>query len=224
MSNSPYPKLNEKGHVVCQICGQAFKVIVATHLKKHEVSMDQYKQRFPEAPISSDEFKTTQKYAATTDLFKEKAIPKEKLEAIIDDVVYEFPEEVIVQEEPEIEELELDVLPKKAVKETTSIDPIKRMKNNIFKCLQQFYPNIQENFMIQKLSLTNHLEYEFITDFADPVMRINIEFPDTFWHNRHMYVDPTRNSKLMLDGWKVIEIHSSSPSIEKIENAIVSSF
>jgi len=221
MNEESYPSTNNEGKVLCQICGKPFSIITPGHLLKHQVTMKQYKLRFPDSPLTSSDFKSRQKYAKSS-LFKKdseetnKSLkPPIQKENIIEDKIsdYKFPEEIIVNEEPEIEELEIDY-------KTEIKDPIQYKKNQILNCLKQFYSNIQMDYMIQKLSISNHLEYEFITDFADPILKVNIEFPKTFWHNQNQFNDPQRNNKLKIEGWKVIEIHSQNPSNSEIEKAI----
>lgn len=41
--------------VACMICGERHKRITRTHLKKHDMTTDQYKAIFPDAPIVSEE-------------------------------------------------------------------------------------------------------------------------------------------------------------------------
>jgi very-short-patch-repair endonuclease len=74
--------------------------------------------------------------------------------------------------------------------------------------------------MIQVFSINGRLFFEFISDIADPVLKVNVEFPQAFWHNRGAYEDPLRDIKLEEYGWKVIRINSKSPSLKDIEEAI----
>lgn len=236
MSELSYPETNGEGKVLCQICGKPFSIITGGHLAKHNVTMSQYKSRFPGVTLASNDFKAKQKYVKSPIFKKEKVLTENKDEEIIEltdeikdevlvnvenknkelkDEIYDFPDEVLVNEEPEIEEFE--------VLKGSSQDPIKNKKEEILNFLKQFYMNIQENFMIQKLSLTNHLEYEYITDFADPALKVNVEFPKTFWHNQGTYIDLQRNLKLSEDGWQIIEIHSKNPTFNDIEKALTSS-
>ena len=45
--------------VACQICDRQFKQITNTHLKSHGIAIDEYKLRFPNHPIVSDETSRT---------------------------------------------------------------------------------------------------------------------------------------------------------------------
>ncbi|OKY78223.1 MAG: DNA-directed RNA polymerase subunit E'/Rpb7 [Candidatus Methanohalarchaeum thermophilum] len=41
---------NEEKTVECRVCGEKFKAITSSHLKKHDLTMDEYKEKYPEAP------------------------------------------------------------------------------------------------------------------------------------------------------------------------------
>ena len=43
--------------IECEICHKEFHFITATHLAKHGVTLKEYRERFPDAPIRSDERK-----------------------------------------------------------------------------------------------------------------------------------------------------------------------
>ena len=219
----PYPERNEEGKVLCQICGKPFNVITGAHINKHNVSMEQYKERFKNVALSSTEFKTKQKYCKTNVFKKASDIIKPNDNDVIEDTeetldfnrntITEF-EEIIVDEEPEIENLDIPNF-----KEDTR-DPIKLKKQKILNILLEYFSNIKSDYFIRKLSLTNHLEYEYVSDFADPVLKVNIEFPNTFWHNNAGYNNPNRDIVLIRDGWKVININSRVPSTKDIRKAI----
>lgn len=38
----------------CQVCGKATKMITAAHLRQHSMTVGQYKERFPDAPMASE--------------------------------------------------------------------------------------------------------------------------------------------------------------------------
>ena len=56
MSEYPYPFFDEKGKVICQVCGKAYLVISPPHLKTHNLIYSDYTTRFPDAPLSNKEF------------------------------------------------------------------------------------------------------------------------------------------------------------------------
>lgn len=208
MSYLPFPEYDEDGKVICQICGESFNVISPSHLgRKHDVTMEQYRQRFSDAPLNTEKFKLRQKYTHSP-LFER-----------------EEPEEVEVQEQPEI----LDKIDKeeekklfKEVKEDKPkpTRPTDKSKSTILNELRKYYPHVRQDYIIQKFSSIGPLEYEFVTDFADPILRVIINFPDTFWHNQDYYMDYSKNNKLVQDGWKIIEIHSKNPTPKQIKEAL----
>ena len=50
-----YPK-GIDGKAVCQECGVAFKLISPAHLKKHNITMAEYRLKYPDCPISGSEY------------------------------------------------------------------------------------------------------------------------------------------------------------------------
>ena len=76
----PYPLLNkEDGKVSCQLCGKSFLVITPRHLSTHNVTYSEYKMRFPNAPLSCEEFAIRGKYGKDKDLFMEQMIEEETI-------------------------------------------------------------------------------------------------------------------------------------------------
>ena len=43
--------------IKCKICGKEYKQITATHLKTHDMTMHEYREQFPDAPLVSDSLK-----------------------------------------------------------------------------------------------------------------------------------------------------------------------
>jgi len=46
-----------KDYVICKVCNKKFKRITNTHLKKHEITVEEYKRMFPKVPIISEEMR-----------------------------------------------------------------------------------------------------------------------------------------------------------------------
>ena len=42
--------------IECKICGEKFEIITWNHVKKHGLNLKEYKERFPNSPIASEEF------------------------------------------------------------------------------------------------------------------------------------------------------------------------
>jgi len=226
MSEHSYPEFNDEGKVICQICGRPFLVISVTHLKKHGITLDQYRTRYPDMSISSNEFKSRGKFGRMG-LFKQESkepegdiitdddLPEKKAEHVTGPVIEEIDFSDVAKVEPSVEpSAESPVKP--------SSNPITRKRQEIIDYLRGIFPSVQENYLIQKVNLGGHLEYEFITDFADPLLKIDFEFPKTFWHNKNRYENSRRNEILRSDGWKVVEIQSNNPTLKMLEETVSS--
>jgi len=205
MNNFPFPLYGKMGSVICQLCGVELTYINARHLKfKHNISILEYKEKFPEAPLTGEKFSVTQKYKSNKKLFVEEKST----------VVAEIPNYDVIEDKQAIEELEIENL----TETTQSIDICDRSKDQLLKFLRNFYIDIRKDFLIQIRSPNGDIQQEIITDFADPELQIDIEFPDTFWHN--VQIDPTRKTKLELAGWKVIEVRGKNPNLKDIETEL----
>jgi len=209
MSEYPYPLFSEDGKVNCQICGKPFLVIAPKHLQTHGITYSEYKLRFPDVPLSCEEFYTRSSYG------KEKQI-------FVKDTLDSFDEEIEVLEEPEIED-EIDIKEVLTKDKPKSEDMFDKVKDKILDHLRSFFTNIRKDYMIQIFTPDKSLIFETISDFADPVLKINIEFPNCFWHNENSYAKPNRNTTLEQYGWKVIEITSKAPTFDEIKNSLDSS-
>jgi hypothetical protein len=206
----PYPLMDKDGKLICQLCGESFLVISPKHLGKHDIRYSEYKLRFPDAPLSTSEFAASSRYGRVKNIFDDEEI-------IVEDEMENLEEEFEGMEDPEIvEEIDIDKL-------TQTIhqykDPMQQRKSKILDHLRSFFSNIQQDYMIQLIDGGGFLRSEFITDFADPVLKIDIEFPDVFWHNEG-FLDPNRDNKLKVYGWKIITISGNGPSSEKISKCI----
>jgi len=197
MSEYSHPSFDEKGKVICQICGKPFLVISPRHLDKHNVKYEDYTKRFPQAPLSSQEFIARGKYGKNK-LFEQDEIG---------------PEQLVDEKEPEVEELEIE----KLIKSQKPITPMDAMKARLLDHLRLYFANIRKDYFIRQFGIDNRLKYEFITDFCDPILKVVIQFPDTFWHNVEAAIDQNKNVKLLQYGWKVIEIPSANPSFKLID-------
>lgn len=215
MSEYQYPFLNDEGKVICQICGKPYLVISPRHLGTHNIKYDEYKLRFPDAPLSSDEFNASSKYGREKTLFVEEEMSKFESEAELPD---ENVEEIIVDEDPDVEE-EID-LRKVLEEENNETDIMAKNKNKVLDHLRVFFTNVEKDFLINQYGLDNRLKFQFITDFCDPILKIVIQFPNTFWHNREAADDPNKNLKLKNYGWKIIEIKSNNPTLKEITSVI----
>ena len=205
-----YPPFDDNGNVLCQICGDAFQVISPRHLAKHKIQYADYRKRYPDAPLSGDQFAVKSKYGKNSDLFVNDS-------DINDDVIGEG--EIVLEEDPDLEELDLEVALQKVVDECR--DPVQVQKMRVLDHLRLHFANIEKDYLIREISEVSkkHL-FEYITDFCDPVLKIVIQFPDTFWHNREMYHQALKYHKLQKRGWKVLEVKGPAPPPEDIDSVI----
>lgn len=206
-----FDKKTEK--VICQICGKQYQVISPKHLQKHNLKYSEYKLRFPDAPLASSEFGTTSKYGKYKDVFS-----NDDDEVIIEEIE-EIEKEFSGMKDPEInseDEIDIDKLTK-TIREFK--DPMQERKMLVLDHLKSFFSNVQQNYVIQLTDGGGKLHHEFITDFADPILKINIEFPDVFWHNSGV-IDLNRDNKLKTYGWKIIKIYGNNPTHSTIAKTI----
>jgi hypothetical protein len=203
-----YPLFNEKGKVICQICGKPFMILTPSHLKTHGLKYSEYSNKFPGAPTTTEEFKALSMYS------KPSKYSKEDLNILGD-------EKVVDEDIPVIsDDFELP----KAKKPEKKIDktPMGVKKREIFEFLVEYLPHLKMDYQIEIKGPMDQMfgapvVFSTISDFADPVLKINFEFPGTFWHNMVFGAeDPNRETKLKGYGWKVITIKSKSPSTKEI--------
>jgi hypothetical protein len=204
-----YPEHDDKGKVVCQICGKSFQVISPRHLALHKIQYSDYTKRYPSAPLSSEQFIIKSKYGKHSDLFVD--------DADIDESIME--EEILVDEEPELEELELETGLKKVVDEVR--DPVQVHKMRVLDHLRLHFANVEKDYTVRYISpLSKKHIFEYITDFCDPILKIVIQFPNTFWHNKDRHIDPLKNRRLEEHNWKVLVVESRNPSVQDIDKAV----
>lgn len=211
-------QFNEKGEAICQICGIAFNLLTPAHLKIHSTTVKEYKEKYPGCPMSSEAFKAKQNYRYEK-IFKEPE-KEVQIEEIQEFSLDKIPE---VKKESNTNDFFQDI--KKFVKDnivTEYPDPNKIIPKGKIKILNLFlsyFPDVKNSFSIEKYSLSGFLEYKLITDICIPSIKIDIEFPDSFWHNRDV-PKHNRDGKLKDDGWTIIDIFGVQPSIEEIEEII----
>ncbi len=201
----PYPEFSEKGKIICQVCGKEFMILTPSHLKTHGLTYSEYHNQFPGAPISNDEFKALSTYS------KPSKYSKEDMEIL--------GEETVIEEDiPTIDD-DFEIPKEQVTKEFDN--PMDAKKHEIIGFLSDYMPNVKMDYQIEVYDGQGRLIFSAISDFADPIMMINVQFPDTFWHNMESQGhDPNRTRKLAEHGWKVIEIPSTGPTIKAIEKAI----
>lgn len=205
MDESRY--FNDQGKVLCQVCMKPFQVISATHLKKHEMTIETYKNTYPEAPVSSKMFMAKNKYRDST---------------LFEDQEEKFGEDVKnVPDSNQVRKLVKQAETKTVQPEPAcDLPPILKNKVDIKAFLKKAYSRITENYFIEKQSLSGHLEYSFITDIVDLASKTIFDFPKTFWHNRDARQDGLRSQKLESDGWTIITIEEQYPTVKTLQKYI----
>jgi hypothetical protein len=214
----PREKLDAKGNVICQICGKPFMSISPKHLKNHNLSYAEYFLRYPDAPACNAEFGARTKYRKDRNaVFTEQMNVKKETIKINNDLGDEI---IISDEVGEPEMMDIDPMLERLTEQVKSLNPLDRDKIKILNWLRMYFSNMQKDYMIQIINILGLLQFETISDFADPVLKINIEFPNAFWHNMGRCNDPLRDVRLEENGWKVINIKSKNPSLIEIEEAV----
>jgi hypothetical protein len=234
-------KVEPKEKIECAVCGEKFPIITPSHLmRKHNMSLSIYKEKFPDAPISSAQYKARQKF------LKGNLFVKEKQDPIIDEVdLNKLTLESEMKVDTEIEDIKIsssiqerklfkDIIDKKKEEGELVVTQIEIKKSvpqrqaerqipadklRIIEFLKTVFPasSVVNNFMIEKFYHEGLLQYQFITDIAIPSKKIDIEFTKSFWHNFHV-PDVYRNHKLERDGWTIIEIQELSPSVDEVKS------
>ena len=213
MSKEEYnhPFFDDDGKVICQLCGKSFMVISPKHLSgKHKIKYGEYKLRSPDEQRYPPGCPASRRYGKVKGIFDDDVKVEE-----MDDISKEFDG----IEDPEIhEDMEVDI-----AKLTDTIkkfkDPMQEKKTKVLDHLRSYFSNIQQDYLVQLFDGGGKLNHEYITDFADPILKVNIEFPDVFWHNQGN-IDLTRDEKLKMYGWKVVYIPGNNPTPKIISKYI----
>ncbi len=215
----------EKEKVTCRICGFESEYLISSgHLKKHEISVAEYKKKFPDAKLITE--------AHHNRLVQNQAnLRKDDADIIIEydnslSGIEKSPQAIPV---PENEELNLfskiDELRKDFTAPTNYFsDPLNMIpadKLHILNYLVNIFSKdkIENNFYVEKKFLNGAIDYRFITDIAIPSLMLDIEFNKAFWHN---YDRPKeiRDYILKNDGWTIIDINEKVPTIAALDEAL----
>lgn len=201
---------DEKGKVICQVCGKKYMIITPSHLKTHDLKYSQYQEQYPGAPLTNEEFRALSLYSTKKGTAKKK-YSLEDIEIL--------GKETIIDEDVPVIDNDFEI-PKKQVKKHFDT-PMEAKKEEILSFLVTYLPNIIMDYRIEIFDMHDTCLFSSISDFADPVSKIDIEFPKTFWHNaEYGFDDPNRTHRLKQYGWKAITINSVSPKISDIEKKL----
>jgi hypothetical protein len=206
----PYPEYDEQGKIICQICGKSYSIISPTHLsRKHKINVEEYKKRFPNLELTSGAYRTLQKHVHTP-IFKKQEDGKLEEQP---DILRTLLKEIIVSEKPPEDISEIAYKDEKPKKKNLVFEN----KHRVFEELKEHLKHVEKDHVIQFIVQGGYLQYEFVTDFADPVARVIVDCPNTFWHNRDFNSDPQKFIKLLQDGWTILVLESNSPTKEQIK-------
>jgi len=219
-----YPEFSEKGEVICQECGKEIQIITGSHLRKHGMTKKDYTIKYPNAPLSGQRFHLTMKhYKAKSLTTEEKKYedPSQEVDEVLDGesapTIEEIKELIKDQDFSDLVESQSRIPPVPEV----LVDPLGQTpkdKLQLISFIRKRFPFAQNNYMIKKFNThTTFLDYEIITDIADPISKVDFEFPNAFWHNRMPLEDVHRNLKLTRDGWKVLTITDRAPRVEHVK-------
>jgi hypothetical protein len=210
-----YELLSKSQKVICQVCGKEF-MNLALHVKSHNITIKEYKIKFPDAPIVSPLTKIIKKNIKYDILVNDEKIP---VNEITDD-----------ERDLNIPTTDVNPIIDKEIIFNNKIytsDNLKNIdictfnKDKMLNFLKLYFKNIEKDYMIREYSIDNKLLYEVISDFADPILKINIEFPNAFWHNSMTYNNPLRKSILESYGWKVLELKNTNISSKDFNNILI---
>ena len=199
-------EIEEKiGHATCMLCGKQFGLITPQHLKRfHQVTMEQYRLKFPDQPLLGKAFSSSIKYAGT-DLFKNTSVEIDKI--------------------PKVGEIripkDLEDFKKKEKEEDIKKQNMPLGKSGIYDALRKYFGYIETNYFIEKIDLTGHLAYRVITDFYAPSEKIIIDFPNSYWHNYEPSSEVLKRDIIPSQGYKIIRILSKNPTSSEVENELL---
>ena len=228
---------DEKGLVICQECGKSFAQITVQHLKFHNMNLNDYKIKYPNTPISSESFKAKQKLK-NVKIFTETKI---EIPSNIEDENLKSNQvnsEIKIEETNEFDLDKIPIVSKDFANEVSNFieevklfvdehnlkypDPnniIHKDKIKILNFLLNYYQDLKNSYFIEKNNQAGMLESRLITDICIPSRKIDIEFPNAFWHNRDI-PKHNRDTTLKNTGWIVIDVNESRPTITDVKNAL----
>lgn len=227
--------MDNKESVKCLICGREFSnMISASHLShSHAITREQYIEQFPGAPMFSKDYevKSEARYEKMRERFREKKRLSSvevnvrdltsEVEENTSDMYKEIITKVVKNEEP--------VTNRKRLADDCHLyigkdaDYVPKDKLKLLNYLVFIFGNcVENNFRVRKVSLGGVLEYSVITDIAIPSLKLNIEFPISFWHNVDMTKE-VRDNILIDDGWTIIEVKDKAPTVDALKLALKNS-
>ena len=204
----------EDGRVICQYCLKTFKRITASHLVMHNMTYDEYRFKFPGAPLDRTEiinFISDKKPLEVPVIKKPDNVIKTEIPAQLSpkDIINQIKDNTIIEEK-------LDV-----VEFVSESDEVKfQHKGEVITFMKKYLPGLRNNYFYKKTNIAGEVLFTFVTDMADPQRRIVIDFPDTFWHNRDFYFESRKAELLKQSKWRYIIIDGVAPTNQEIVDAL----
>lgn len=216
---------DEKGMVICQECGKSFNQITYKHLKLHKLTCDDYKLKYPNFPMASRIYSTKQKLK-NVKIFDESS-PEESIV-----------EEIKIEEAKEFDLDKIPIVSKEFASEVSNFieevklfteehklkfpDPkklIHKEKLKILDFLLNYFQDLKNSYFIEKYNKAGLLEVKLVTDICIPSKKIDIEFPNAFWHNRDV-IKHNRDVILKECGWIIVDVIEPRPTVTDVKNIL----
>lgn len=195
----------EEGLAICQICNKGFHFITANHLNLHGITVQDYHERYPGAPLFRKGFYDKPRHTKKKKFKPVEPVIEELSNFEVDD---NFENDGIITELSKCK-LKTSSGPKRT-------DPMDD-KLDIIGYLKMKFTEIKNNYVITKMLSGGSLEYQFVTDMADPISKVVFEFPRAFWHNSQIGVaEHVKYQILKSKGWRVVVINSTMPRIKDV--------
>lgn len=219
----------DEDKVVCQECNVEFEhIIPVKHLiETHGMTSKEYKLKYPNNSLQSDyhRAKIAESRKKSWDIKKGKIsidnMKTENLSNVVEDISAKMKDNIepIIKNKSRIEELDITVNVNQSYKEFPGAINIPKGKLNILnKLISITNIKIYNNYFITKLTINKHMVYNIVTDIAIPELKIDLEFPNAFWHNSDSYVSKTIRDKILIeDGWKVVNFKTPSPTVDELK-------
>lgn len=208
---------DEDGKVICQVCKKSFHFITPRHLNLHNMTSNEYKEKY-NAPVFRKNFYVEgQKRGRKTFIEKEESVKKiQPVEIILNKPIIE--ELVEFKECDEIKNLSVN----KVQKIKNHLDPMED-KNDIVDFLKTIYRGIEINSFITKYDKNNSIIYSYMTDIIDRKSKTIFDFPNSFWHNTQTGISNHIKKRMLEDdGWNFVEITATMPRLHHIREKISS--
>lgn len=177
--------MEEVGKVLCRVCGKHLEIINTTHLKRHDMTVNDYKLQYPGSPMIGNRFRLKK---TQNDVLSQPTIEEE--------ISYEDLSKDLEGTELKVE----DELPEvKAFQIPPGCPP---EKFEFFSDLKMVYPNLQLDYNLRKENKAGSVLYSLYFDMADPKKKHLFIFKG-FWWACDLDITPQVKRQLEANGWKV---------------------